>query len=416
MSGQSCRGRWVHQLSRKSELGRRELVLLVAALMGLSSIALDIMLAALPDIGRAMGSTASNLAQLTVGTFLFGAALSAFVIGPVADAFGRRKPILCGLALFVVAALAAPFAPNIETLLALRFLQGLGVGATRLSQAVLRDRYAGSEMAEAMSLSLMAFLILPVIAPLIGQGILLVAGWQAIFVTMALLGTAVLIRTWLKLPETLAPENRRGFSLGAIGSGLKIIAGDRNALGYGFAAMFLLGALYGFIATTQPVYGEAFGLGPLFPFAMAATAIVQSGAAFLCARLLRRIGATRVAAMALIAYVALAALLVLAFTVNALPFALFFLLVTLMMAMFTWADATLGALSMTNLGQVAGTAASAFGAIQALGATILGSLIGQLYDGTPRSLVWGVLLLGLASLLSTLWARKIRVPSLFPSR
>jgi DHA1 family bicyclomycin/chloramphenicol resistance-like MFS transporter len=149
---------------------------------------------------------------------------------------------------------------------------------------------------------------------------------------------------------------------------------------------------------------------------MAATAIVQSGAAFLCARLLRRIGATRVAAMALIAYVALAALLVLAFTVNALPFALFFLLVTLMMAMFTWADATLGALSMTNLGQVAGTAASAFGAIQALGATILGSLIGQLYDGTPRSLVWGVLLLGLASLLSTLWARKIRVPSLFPSR
>ena len=383
--------------------------------MGLSSIALDIMLAALPDIGRAMGSTASNLAQLTVGTFLFGAALSAFIIGPVADAFGRRKPILCGLTLFVIAALAAPFAPNIATLLALRFLQGLGVGVTRLSQAVLRDRYSGSDMAEAMSLSLMAFLILPVIAPLIGQGILYLAGWQAIFVTMAALGTLVLVWTWVKLPETLAPENRRSFSLTAIGSGLKIIAGDRNALCYGFAAMFLLGALYGFIATTQPVYGEAFGLGPLFPFAMAATAIVQSIAAFLCARLLRRVGATRVAAIALAAYVALAVLLVLAFTTGTLPFALFFVLVTLMMAMFTWADATLGALSMTNLGQVAGTAASAFGAIQALGATILGSLIGQLYDGTPRSLVWGVLLLGLASLLSTLWARKIRVPSLFPT-
>jgi DHA1 family bicyclomycin/chloramphenicol resistance-like MFS transporter len=271
-------------------------------------------------------------------------------------------------------------------------------------------------MAEAMSLSLMAFLILPVIAPLIGQGILLLVGWQAIFVTMAVLGAGVLLWTWRKLPETLAPENRRPFSLAAIGSGLKIIVRDRNALGYGFAAMFLLGALYGFIATAQPVYGEAFGLGPLFPFAMAATAIVQSGAAFLCARLLRRIGATRVAQMALIAYVTLAALLVLAFTFNTLPFVLFFALVTLMMAMFTWADATLGALSMTNLGKVAGTAASAFGAIQALGATILGSLIGQLYDGTPRSLVWGVLTLGLAALLSSLWARKIRVPSLFTSR
>jgi DHA1 family bicyclomycin/chloramphenicol resistance-like MFS transporter len=79
-----------------------------------------------------------------------------------------------------------------------------------------------------------------------------------------------------------------------------------------------------------------------------------------------------------------------------------------MMAMFTWADATLGALSMTNLGKVAGTAASAFGAVQALGATILGSLVGLGYDGTPRSLVWGMLLLGLASLVSSIWARSAR--------
>lgn len=376
--------------------------------MGLSSIALDIMLAALPDIGRAMGSNAPNLAQLTVGTFLFGAAVSAFLIGPVADAFGRRGPILAGLAVFVVAALLCPLAPNMETLLALRLAQGLGVGTTRLSQAVLRDRYAGSEMAQAMSLSLMAFLILPVVAPLIGQGILLVAGWQAIFLTMVVLGAGVLVWAWLRLPETLAAENRRPFSLNEIRAGLAIVAADRNAVGYGLAAMLLLGALYGFIATTQPVYGEAFGLGPLFPMAMAATAIVQSASAFVCSRLLRRFGAVRVAGMALWMYSGLAATLVLAFTLELLPFAVFFVLVTAMMAMFTWADATLGALSMTNLGKVAGTAASAFGAVQALGATILGSLVGQGYDGTPRSLVWGVLLLGLASLVSSIWARSAR--------
>lgn len=373
--------------------------------MGLNSIALDIMLAALPDIGRAVHSDAPNLAQLIVGTFLFGAALSAFLVGPVADAFGRRAPILAGLAVFVVAALLAPLAPNIETLLVLRFVQGLGVGTTRLSQALLRDRFSGSEMAQAMSLSLMAFLILPVIAPLLGQGILLVAGWQAIFLTMAALATAVLVWAWIRLPETLAREDRRQFSLAAIWAGLRIIAADRPAVGYGLAAMFLLGALYGFIATTQPVYGEAFGLGPLFPFAMAATAVVQSGSAFVCSRLLRRIGAVRVSSIALWGYVGMAALLVMAFTVGMLSFAVFFVLVTAMMAMFTWADATLGALSMTNLGKVAGTAASAFGAIQALGATLLGSLVGQGYDGTPRSLVWGVLLLSMASLVSSIWAR-----------
>jgi DHA1 family bicyclomycin/chloramphenicol resistance-like MFS transporter len=378
--------------------------------MGLSSIALDIMLAALPDIGRAMGTTASNLAQLTVGAFLLGASISAFLIGPVADAYGRRLPILAGLALFVVASLLAPFAQSIEMMLVLRLVQGIGVGTTRLSQAVLRDHYSGSEMAEAMSLSLMAFLILPVVAPLIGQGILVVAGWQAIFLTMAALGLVVLVWTWRRLPETLAPENRRPLGLRPIVAGLAIIGRDRNAVGYGLAAMFLLGALYGFIATTQPVYGEAFGLGGMFPFAMAMTAIVQSGAAFVCARLIRRFGAPAIALTALQTYVGFAFMLVLAFSARSLPFWLFLALVTAMMAMFTWADATLGALSMSNLGKVAGTAASAFGAIQALGATLLGSLIGQAYDGTPRSLVWGVLALGLLSLLGIIWARRAPEP------
>jgi DHA1 family bicyclomycin/chloramphenicol resistance-like MFS transporter len=374
--------------------------------MGLSSIALDIMLAALPEIGNAMQATTPNLAQLTVGTFLAGAAISAFSIGPVADAYGRRIPILGGLSLFVASSLLAPFAQNMEMMLALRFVQGVGVGTTRLSQAVLRDRYSGSEMAEAMSLSLMAFLILPVIAPLIGQGILLVAGWQAIFFTMAALGALVLAWTWWKLPETLAPDDRRPLGFASICAGLKVIARDRNAVGYGLAAMFLLGALYGFIATTQPVYGDAFSLGTLFPFAMAATAIVQSGSAFVCSRLIRRFGAPAIGLSALSAYVVFAGLLVVMFSLGMLSFWLFFILVTAMMAMFTWADATLGALSMNNLGQVAGTAASAFGAIQAMGATFLGSLIGQGYDGTPRSLVWGVLILGLASLLSIAWTRR----------
>ncbi|NLR98077.1 multidrug effflux MFS transporter [Rhizobium sp. P38BS-XIX] len=377
--------------------------------MGLSSIALDIMLAALPDIGRAMRSTAPNLAQWTVGIFLAGAAVSAFLIGPVADAYGRRLPILAGLTLFVVASLIVPFAQSMEMMLALRLMQGIGVGTTRLSQAMLRDHYSGSEMAEAMSLSLVAFLILPVLAPLIGQGILMVGGWRAIFLTMASLGLAVLVWAWCRLPETLASENRRPLSLSSIRAGLAIITHDRNAIGYGLAAMFLLGGLYGFIATAQPIYGEAFGLGGYFAFAMAATAIVQSGAAFVCSLVIRRHGAQVIGLIAVSAYVGIAAAMVLMLTMGMLSFWLFLVLITAMMAMFTWADATLGAISMKNLGRVAGTAASAFGAIQALGATLLGSLIGQSYDGTPGSLIWGSLILGILSLLAVVWAR--RAPS-----
>jgi len=216
----------------------------------------------------------------------------------------------------------------------------------------------------------------------------------------------VLVWTWLRLPETLSPVDRRRFSFRQITEGLGLVLADRQAVAYGLAAMLLLGALYGFISSAQPVFGEAYGLNALFALAMGATAVVQSASAFLCSRLLRRIGAASVVGMALWAYVGFAAALVLALTLNAVPFALFFGLFTAMMAMFTWGDATLGALSMANLGKVAGTAASAFGALQALGATVLGTLIGQAYDGTPRALVWGSLLLGLAALGCVQWARR----------
>lgn len=364
------------------------------------------MLPALPEIGKATNAASGNLPQLTIGLFLLGAGLSALLIGPFADAYGRRPALLGGLALFVVASLLAPLSPNLEVLLALRFAQGLGVGATRLSHAVVRDRYQGDEMAQIISLSLMVFLILPVIAPAIGQGILLIASWHVIFLGMAALGATLLVWIWLRLPETLKPEHRRSFSLGGVGGGLGLVLRDRNAVGYGLAAMFLLGALYGLINSAQQVYGEAYALGEFFPFAFGAVAIVQSIAAYICSRLLRRFGAERIGLTSLLVFISLSALLALANAVGALPFAAFFVMIAAIMSMFTWADSTLGALSMKNLGNVAGTASSAFGAIQAIGATALGSLIGQAFDGTPTALTTGYLLMGTFALISVTWGRR----------
>jgi DHA1 family bicyclomycin/chloramphenicol resistance-like MFS transporter len=379
---------------------------LVAALIGLNSIALDIMLPALPEIGKATNAASSNLPQFTIGLFLLGAGLSALLIGPFADSYGRRPALLAGLAVFVAASFLAPYAPNLECLLALRFLQGLGVGATRVSQAMVRDSYAGDEMAEIFSLSLMAFLILPVIAPVLGQAILLVTSWHAIFFVMAALGAMLMAWVWVRLPETLTPAHRRPFSLAGIFGGLRLVLGDRDAMGYGLAAMFLLGALYGFINSAQQIYGQTFGLGALFPISFGAVAIIQSMAAYICSRLIRRLGAETVGLTSLLAFTGFAALLVIANAFGAMPFALFFVLIAAIMAMFTWADSTLGALSMKNLGAAAGTAASAFGALQAIGATILGSLIGQAYDGTPTALAFGYLATGIAALLSVAWGRR----------
>lgn len=377
--------------------------------MGLSSISFDIMLPALPDIGVALASLSSNRAQLTIGAFLLGAAISSFVVGPVADRCGRRPPILCGLLVFVGASLLAPFAQSMEMMLVLRFIQGAGAGTTRLSQAILRDRYSGNEMAKAMSLVLMVFLIMPTLAPLMGQVILMVSGWRGVFFTMAVLGLVILVWTWWRLPETLAPADRRPLSFRSVWAGLAIIAGDRSAIGYGIAAMLLLGTLYGFIATAQPLYGQAYGLGGHFALAMAGTAVVQSIAAFACSRLIPSFGAQAVGITALTTHIAFAGMALIMLYLNLLPFWLLLLIITAMMAMFTWADATLGALSMMNLGKIAGTAASAFGAIQQLGATLLGSLIGQCYDGTPRALFWGSVILGAIALGSAFLAGKSQI-------
>ncbi|MDR6102384.1 DHA1 family bicyclomycin/chloramphenicol resistance-like MFS transporter [Agrobacterium larrymoorei] len=369
-------------------------------------MSLDIMLPALPDIGLALAASSSNLGQLTVGAFLLGAAISSFIVGPVADRYGRRPPILCGLVVFVLASLLTPLAHTMEMMLILRFIQGAGVGTTRLSQAILRDHYSGSAMARAMSLVLTVFLIMPVLAPLVGQAVLIVGGWRAIFFTMAVFGLVVLVWTWWRLPEMLAPTNRRPLSFGSVWSGLATIAADRSATGYGLAYMLLLGTLYGFIATAQPLYGQAYGLGDHFALAMAGTAIVQSIAAFVCSHLIPHFGPRAVGMTGLATYVGFAAVALIMLYLDALPFWLLLLIITAMMTMFTWADATLGALSMMNLGKIAGTAASAFGAIQQLGGTLLGSLIAQCYDGTPRALFWGSVILGVIALGSALWAGK----------
>ncbi|MGP4804173.1 hypothetical protein ACSV5G_10420 [Agrobacterium cavarae] len=170
--------------------------------------------------------------------------------------------------------------------------------------------------------------------------------------------------------------------------------------------MLLLGTLYGFIATAQPLYGQAYGLEDRFALAMAATAIVQSIAAFVCSRLIPQFGPQAVGMTGLATYVGFAAVALIIIYLDALPFWLLLLIITAMMKMFTWADATLGALSMANLGKIAGTAASAFGSVQQLGATLLGSIIGQCYDGTPRALLWGSFLLGAIALASAFWAGK----------
>ena len=167
------------------ELSRVEFIGLVAGLMALNALAIDVMLPALPYMGEALGVSHENERQFVVGVYMLGFGLAQLAFGPLTDRYGRRAPLLAGLLVYLLCAFAATFAPDFGVLLALRFVQGMGAAGTRvIATAVVRDRYSGREMAEIMSLTFMVFMAIPIIAPGIGQVILLTGPWLYIFLVM----------------------------------------------------------------------------------------------------------------------------------------------------------------------------------------------------------------------------------------
>jgi DHA1 family bicyclomycin/chloramphenicol resistance-like MFS transporter len=336
-------------------LSRPEFIALVAALMALNALAIDVMLPALPYMGEALGISHENERQFVVGIYMLGLGAAQLVFGPLTDRFGRRAPLLVGLAIYLVCAFAATFAPNFAVLLALRFVQGLGAAGTRvIATAVVRDRYSGREMAEIMSLTFMVFMAIPIVAPGIGQVLLLTGPWESIFVFMGGLATVITLWAYLRLPETLHPEYRRPLSFGAVVEGFRIVFTNRVAFSYGLAGTFLFGAMFGLISASQQIFAELYGLGPLFPVAFAGMAGFIAVGQFINSRIVRRFGMRRLAHTAILTYVGLSAILLILATMGQVPFPLFFGLLLIIQFMFGWAASNMNSLSMEPLGAVAG--------------------------------------------------------------
>ena len=379
------------------DLSRVEFIILIAALMALNALAIDVMLPALPYMGKALGITNENERQLVVGAYMLGFGIAQLAFGPLTDRYGRRAPLFVGLGLYLVCAFAATFAPNFAVLLALRFTQGLGAAGTRvIATAVVRDKFSGREMAEIMSLTFMVFMAIPIIAPGIGQVILLTGPWQYIFLFMS--GLALLITIWafLRLPETMHPEYRRALSFKSVTDGFAIVLTNRLALFYGLAGMFIFGAMFGFISASQQIFVEIYGLGPYFPLAFAVMASTIAVAQFISSRVVRRFGMRRISHTAVLVYLTMSLIWAGFALAGPVPFPIFFGLFLVIQFFFGWAASNMNSLSMEPLGQVAGTAASVFGFTQTVGGALIGTYIGQHYDGTLLPNALGYASMGIA--------------------
>jgi len=376
-------------------MGFKQFVIFIAAVMATNALAIDTMLPALPVIGNALGIAAENDRQWIVTAYLLGFGGAQIFYGTLADRFGRRPVLLIALMLYAAFSAVAGLATTEGVMLAARVLQGVGAAGTRvLAVSIIRDRYSGRQMARVMSLAFIVFLAAPIAAPSLGQLIMLVAPWHAIFFALAIFGAVMAAWGALRLRETLHEEDRLPVSAARIFGAFGTALSNRIAVGYMLAMTVMLGGLFGYINSVQQVFADIFHAPLLFPMVFGVTALFMAAASLLNARIVGRMGMHRVSHTALAGYVGIAGVhSALAWTGHETLIG-FAICQSLMMFCFGLVASNFGALAMEPLGHIAGTASSVQGFVTTVGGATLGFLIGQQFDGSAVPMTLGFFLLG----------------------
>jgi MFS transporter, DHA1 family, multidrug resistance protein len=281
-----------------------------------------------------------------------------------------------------------------DALVVLRLLQGAGAAASAvIAVALVRDLFVGDQMAKTLSLVFMVLMVSPILAPGLGQFLLTVMSWKGLFAFMAGLGALVMLWVFLRLPETLKPEDRRDFTPRAIVEGFGIVFGNRVSLSYIMATALIFGALMGFLTSSQQIYVELFKMGPWFPAFFAAGGICSAVAGFVNSQAVTRFGMVKLSHIALGVFAAVSTIMLLVGVMQGMTVWLFFGLSCLLFMTFSFIMSNFGALALMPLGEVAGTAASTQGFLQMVIGASIGAVIGQFYDGSTVPLALGFVIL-----------------------
>ena len=382
---------------------------MMALMMALNALAIDAMLPALPQIAGALGAPDANAQQLIITFYFIGLGAGSLLHGPLADRFGRRSVILWSLAGYVATALLSGLAWGWEVMLAMRLLHGLfGAAMGVVATAVVRDRTSGDEMARLMSMIFLIFMVVPIVAPTVGQAVLWVAPWRWIFLLLGAMGAGMAAWVWLRLPETLNPADAAPIRPGALARNWWRVGTHRSAMAYMLGSSVAVGANFGFLNSSQQIISGTFGRADIFTYAFASVAAGMAVANYTNARLVMRFGARRVSQSALIAFIACSlAQWLLAESGETL--AVFLIVVGINMAMIGFIGANFSSIAMEPFGHIAGTASSFQNATRTLVSAAIGAGIGQMYDGTTLPLAQGYLVCGVLALGFVLWGEKGRL-------
>ncbi|MCP4441028.1 MAG: multidrug effflux MFS transporter [Aureispira sp.] len=380
-----------------------EFVALMATMMALTALSIDAVLPALATIGNDLGQLYKNNNQLIISSFFLGLALGQFVYGALSDSWGRKSPIYLGMSIFVLGSIMSIFANSFGLLIASRFLQGIGLASPRtVGMAIIRDRYKGSEMARVMSFVMMVFILVPVLAPSLGQGLLSFMNWRSIFIVILGIGMLVLFWFYQRMEETLKIEQRVPFSVQQLKKAILEIYKTPRAFYYTITSGLISGAFIGFLNSSQQVFQEQYQLKEQFPLYFAALASSLGAAAFLNSKLVLKYGMVRMVKIAVVMLVLIACTTWGIFNLN--PQAtihlwqvMTYLVLTLFFTGILFGN--LSSLAMEPLGKIAGTGASIIGAFSTLIGASTGTLTGLRYNGTIIPMIEGFIIMGSLSLV-----------------
>ena len=381
----------------QNHMSRSEFIALIAMMFATIAFSIDSMLPALPEIGQELSPENVNRGQMIITAFVFGMGTGTFFTGPLSDAFGRKRIIFLGSMTYIAGAALAWSSTTLEVVLAARVLQGLGAAGPRIvALAVVRDLYAGREMAKMVSIAMMIFTIFPAVAPLMGAGVIALAGWRSIFLVFILFSLIATTWMFLRLPETLPREKRRPFRVPLLLAALKDMARHPTVRLSILVQTLCMASMFLMILMVQPVYDQLFHRGEDFPYFFGIVALISGSASLLNASIVVRLGMRRIVTWSLGAQITLAAVILLVGQLGLPLPGYFWAFVIWQTCVFFMTGTTLGnlnAIAMEPMGHIAGMAASIMGALSTVGAAILAAPVGLLFDGTLRPLAGGILVL-----------------------
>jgi DHA1 family bicyclomycin/chloramphenicol resistance-like MFS transporter len=385
-----------------------EFIGLMALYVALMAMTIDTILPALLIIGEEFNVVKENETQYIVSLLFLGFTFGQIIYGPISDSFGRRFTIYIGLVIFIIGNILSLTAESFSMMLFGRFLQGFGAASPRITSiAIIRDLYKGREMARVMSFIMTIFIIIPVIAPSIGQAILLVASWRIIFIIFLICALIAMVWTYMRLPETLKKKDIRPFNLPTIWNDFRKVVSNKITLGYTICAGLVFGALIGYLNSSRQIFQDYFAVGKSFPLYFSISALSIGGSSIFNSMIVRRYGMKLICHYALIVTIIMSAIFVpLSLQESPIPIWMFMIYMIITFFCMGLLFGNLNALAMEPMAHYAGIASAVVGSLSSGISAITGTLIGQAYNNSLTPILTGFLILSLSSFSLLSWLKK----------